>query len=454
MTAAQDETADAHLHTDSPPSPRHVTSAQPSSLNSVDNGGNDSDHHGSPNESSSSSVLATPHHPVSSQFEPYEGQELKRDSADSGNGRQAESKTNESKTHSIDYPPPVSTTETNNYDEVCPLDTKTSATSPKRMTSSETKSSTTSAPETLCTSPSTSPLRSKLSLIPSAIGYAAGLLPVGKTTATMNGDAATSPKSPSFPDNKATSEMTSPHSDGKKQLSAGSDLSSVHSATAPRVDVKDEVSVPAPGTSWRSLTSFLARTSNPPAQESTATSKLDDSTHAENGRLHDAETPSTSLLLHHITSPSATADRRRSLELGGPQQLREGFERVKAEMVGAAKELRKKDARCKRDSGVVGASALSPLSETTELGSDPEAANGSVTEVSDGVDTVDWREFDIDHIEVLYSSLCRILGRCNERLRRGCTNTAKRPLKGDSAGYSCRCPRHNCGYPYAISDSC
>jgi hypothetical protein len=70
--------------------------------------------------------------------------------------------------------------------------------------------------------------------------------------------------------------------------------------------------------------------------------------------------------------------------------LREGFERVKAEMVSAAKELRDKDARSKRDSGMVTGTALSPLSETSELASDTEGPGGTKA-VS--VDNVDWREF-------------------------------------------------------------
>lgn len=444
MTAAQIETG--HLHTDSPPSPRGVTSDRQSSLNSDDNGKDEPDHHGSPNGSSSSSVLATPHQPVSDQFEPHEGQESKRDSADSGTGQQPESKIHEAKTHSIEYPP-----ETDNYDEVCPLDTKTSATSPKRMSPEETKSPTTSGTDTVSTSPSTSPLRSKLSLIPSALGYAAGLLPVGKTAAMMSGDTVTSPKSPSFPENKGTSAVTNPQVDGERQLFAGTDLLSVQSSTG---NIKDEATVPAPGTSWRSLTSFLGRTAHPQSQDSATTARSNNSIHPDNGRLHDAETPSTSLLLHHITSPSAIADRRRSLELGGPQQLREGFERVKAEMAGAAKELREKDARSKRDSGIVGPSALSPLSETIELGSDPGVANDSATGVCDGIDSVDWREFDIHRSRSLYSPLCRILGCCNERLRRGSKNTAKRPLEGDSTGNSCRSPRHHRKYPFANSHSC
>jgi hypothetical protein len=63
-------------------------------------------------------------------------------------------------------------------------------------------------------------------------------------------------------------------------------------------------------------------------------------------------------------------------------------------MVGAAKELRDKDPRGKRDSGMVTSTALSPLSETSELASDTEGTGGTKA-VS--VDNVDWRELFLSH---------------------------------------------------------
>ncbi|GHJ89164.1 hypothetical protein NliqN6_5566 [Naganishia liquefaciens] len=402
-TASESETVDLDPHTASPTSPREVTSNRRSSLNSGDNQEHVRDP--SPNDSSSSSLLATPHQPISDHFEPHESRESKRDLADDGDGFH-QLPIAEEKTLSIGRPPVISATGIMDDDEICPLDTKTSATSPKRTTLLEPKSPSANVIDVQPTSPSSSPLRNKLSLIPSAIGYAAGLLPVGKTTWTTNADALSSPKSPSLADSEIKSELLGPHYEGATRLSAKSDLSSLHSATAPPVNIKDEATVPPPGTSWRSLTSLLGRGPAAPVHETASNTKPGISTHAENGHHHDTETPSTSFLLHHITSPSATADRRRSLELGGPQQLREGFERVKAEMVGAAKELRDKDAQRKRDSGIIGPDALSPLSETSELGGDPEYANGSLApNACDGVDSVDWREFDIQSIEG-FADLC------------------------------------------------
>ena len=57
--------------------------------------------------------------------------------------------------------------------------------------------------------------------------------------------------------------------------------------------------------------------------------------------------PSTSFLLHHIESSSASRDRRISREAGGGDKLREGFERVRGEMEGAAREMRRERQRAK-----------------------------------------------------------------------------------------------------------
>lgn len=364
-------------------SPRQPLSNRHSPLNT----GEDSDHdplqHESPNESVSSSVLATPHQPVLDRFDSYDMQGLKRDSADSGDELQPQSQTDVAKKVPVCHSTAVSITEVIDLDQVCPLDNSPSAKSPTSSTRSEPKSPTSPIEQF-----STSPLKSKLSLIPSAIGYAAGLLPTVRSTSTStsNVEPVSIPKSASSSGSMNKGDVGSPASRGAAQLSAGSDTSSIHSATSPSLDVKDEPTVPAPGpSSWRSLTSFLVRAPNQPVQDSATTPTPRKSTRpaTEAARNIDTETPSTSFLLHHITSPSATADRRRSLELGGPQQLREGFERVKAEMVSAAKELREKDAKSKRDSGMVGASALSPLSETSELANDAE---GGV------IDSVDWRK--------------------------------------------------------------
>ena len=50
---------------------------------------------------------------------------------------------------------------------------------------------------------------------------------------------------------------------------------------------------------------------------------------------------SASFLLHHIDSTNALRDRRISREAGGGDKLREGFERVRGEMEGAAREMRR-----------------------------------------------------------------------------------------------------------------
>lgn len=51
--------------------------------------------------------------------------------------------------------------------------------------------------------------------------------------------------------------------------------------------------------------------------------------------------PSTSFLLHRLSSTTASHDRRISREMGGGEKLREGFERVRGEMEVAAKEMRR-----------------------------------------------------------------------------------------------------------------
>ncbi|KAL7418747.1 GTPase-activating protein [Cryptotrichosporon argae] len=50
---------------------------------------------------------------------------------------------------------------------------------------------------------------------------------------------------------------------------------------------------------------------------------------------------STSFLLSHITSPAASRDRRTSREGGGGERIRAGFQRVRSEMEGAAREIRR-----------------------------------------------------------------------------------------------------------------
>lgn len=46
-------------------------------------------------------------------------------------------------------------------------------------------------------------------------------------------------------------------------------------------------------------------------------------------------------MIHHLHDDLATRDRRLSRELGGGQRIREGFERVRGEMEGAAREMRR-----------------------------------------------------------------------------------------------------------------
>lgn len=51
--------------------------------------------------------------------------------------------------------------------------------------------------------------------------------------------------------------------------------------------------------------------------------------------------PSPSFLLQRITSSTAARDRRISREMGATDKLREGFEKVRSEMEGVAREMRR-----------------------------------------------------------------------------------------------------------------
>ncbi|KAJ9118572.1 hypothetical protein QFC22_003792 [Naganishia vaughanmartiniae] len=242
--------------------------------------------------------------------------------------------------------------------------------------------------------------KSKLSLLPSAFGFAASLLPLARTeSASSTASSATDKSSSSAGTQERSSTSPTNNVRHRRGSSDASETSSIISTSSSKGIVD---SIPALGSlgpsSWRSLTTFLtSRAPVAPIQESplTPTPGKNQRAAARDILQVGEETPSTSFLLHHVTSASATADRRRSLELGGPQMLREGFERVKAEMASSAKELREKE-RQKRDSARSEATlGTSNAEDVDEAGRSTAAQAGSKEEgTSDrhslGSDGIDW----------------------------------------------------------------
>lgn len=382
---------------DSPSAPPHLTPDQ--QFQSVDHHetSRDSRQHGSASESVSSSVLATSHQEVSDRFDSLDLNGMKRDSADSGEGIDGlELAKNSDKTFAVQVSSDATVAD---LDGVDPLETITvtqvpNATIERKEQSTETTSATDVA--------TTSPIKSKLSLLPSALGFAAGLLPSVRSPPTATVPAPFSGKAGSTSDSDDKSDLSAQkRQPNERQTSTFSDTSSIHSTTSSNArgseDAVHEASAPGPS-SWRSLTSFLSRASVAPVQESPATPTPGKAqrTAIEQARIAEMETPYTSFLLHHITSPSAAADRRRSVELGGSQKLREGFERVKAEMVSAAKELREKEAqKRKRDSGTVAAELDATVDGPTDEKDTTESrVTGSLSDSDPllGADGVDWRK--------------------------------------------------------------
>jgi hypothetical protein len=343
----------------------------------------------------SSSVLATPHQEHSDRFGSLDAGDIKRDSTDNNDMMNSLGlKKDHGDAFAVKQAPARPAVV--DVDGVDPLDTATVNKSPEVVTQRQEESKYATVQPDATT---TSPIKSKLSLLPSALGFAAGLLPIVRSPPTATVATPSPGKAGSMSDSDDKSDAaTYKHHPNERQTSTLSDTSSIHSTTSSNTrgsaDAAQETSAPGPS-SWRSLTSFLSRASVAPIQESPATPTPGKAqrTAIEQARLAEQETPYTSFLLHHITSPSATADRRRSVELGGSQKLREGFERVKAEMVSAAKELRERDEqKRKRDSGTVPAELDGDIDETTGEEGVVHTKEPSDTNPLLGPDGVDWRK--------------------------------------------------------------
>lgn len=358
----------------------------------------DSRQHRSASESVSSSVLATPHEELSDRFGSLDLDVLKRDSHDSGEGMNGPALTKDNdKTFAVKQVSHDASVA--DLEGVDPLDTATVIRSPHATPRRKEESTDANTTEDAVT---TSPIRSKLSLLPSALGFAAGLLPSVRSPPTASVPAPSSGKAGATSDSDDKCDLPAlKRPQNERQASTFTDTSSVHSTSSSSArgsaDAVHETSAPGPS-SWRSLTSFLSRASIAPIQESPATPTPGKAqrTTIQQARIVETETPYTSFLLHHITSPSAAADRRRSVELGGSQKLREGFERVKAEMVSAAKELREKEERKRRrDSGTFAAEIASTIGEPEDEQdvTESKATDSSFgSDASVGADGIDWRK--------------------------------------------------------------
>ncbi|KAJ9110912.1 hypothetical protein QFC19_001421 [Naganishia cerealis] len=254
--------------------------------------------------------------------------------------------------------------------------------------------------------------KSRMSLLPSALGFASSLLPLARTESTSSVSTMATEKSSSshVTDNKADSH------ENKQQSSGSSDTSSIISTLSSKASLGSVPTSSGAGpSSWRSMATYLtSRGPAAPIQESLATPTPGKNQRAITRNLQDTgeETPSTSFLLHHVTSASAIADRRRSLELGGPQKLREGFERVKAEMVSAAKELREDEKR-KRDSARSDVSVdLDVLGEGNDVGHSTAAdvikgETGQPHKFPLSADGIDWSSKSIT-LGATYSALLKL----------------------------------------------
>lgn len=93
--------------------------------------------------------------------------------------------------------------------------------------------------------------------------------------------------------------------------------------------------------------------------------------------------PSPSLLLHHINDDLAIRDRRQSRELGGGDKIREGFERVRGEMEGVAREMRRENAA---------AATAEESEESAEGGASPTKSTEEVDWVFWGAVVQDFEE--------------------------------------------------------------
>ncbi|WWD22479.1 hypothetical protein CI109_106972 [Kwoniella shandongensis] len=97
----------------------------------------------------------------------------------------------------------------------------------------------------------------------------------------------------------------------------------------------------AAATTWRSTMSSLlsgSRSTSSTSPLPTPSEPLPTASSSSSKHPHDT---STGLLLHRVDSTTASRDRRISQQTGGPDKIREGFERVRGEMESAAREMRR-----------------------------------------------------------------------------------------------------------------
>ncbi|WVQ80260.1 hypothetical protein IAT38_002365 [Cryptococcus sp. DSM 104549] len=100
-------------------------------------------------------------------------------------------------------------------------------------------------------------------------------------------------------------------------------------------------------------------------------------------------TPTTTFLLQRVDSSAAARDRRQSQQAGGGEKIREGFERVRGEMEGAAREMRR-ERESKRATLVAMSKSPNPDSPGTPAipGADTFPGASPLPEIEE--DEVDW----------------------------------------------------------------
>lgn len=99
---------------------------------------------------------------------------------------------------------------------------------------------------------------------------------------------------------------------------------------------------PPANAGWRSTMSnlFVSRSASATSPNMDSPAEMTPIT-APGPSRQQSTTSSTSFLINRISSTPASRDRRMSKEMGGGDKLREGFERVRNEMEGAAREMRR-----------------------------------------------------------------------------------------------------------------
>jgi hypothetical protein len=89
---------------------------------------------------------------------------------------------------------------------------------------------------------------------------------------------------------------------------------------------------PKPASNWRTTMTHFLSSRGSTGTTNTATSPTVPASNSSS---------STNLLLHRLDDPTSVRDRRISREYGGGDRLREGFDRVRNEMEGAARDIRR-----------------------------------------------------------------------------------------------------------------